>query len=67
MILLIFLSLISTSKLLHNYFNVLLIKGTSINVTVLTDPPGPIYSVASWIRFKCIYSDTILAPVVYEW
>lgn len=37
------------------------------NVTIVTDPPGPVYPAGTWIRFKCILNKLNQEPVLHEW
>ena len=40
---------------------------SGLNVTIVTDPPGPVYPAGTWIRFKCILNEVHQEPVLHEW
>ena len=36
-------------------------------VTIVTDPPGPVYPAGTLIRFKCLMKEYQEEPVTHEW
>ena len=50
-----------------NIFFLLVSFSADSTVTIVTDPPGPVYPAGILIRFKCLMKEYQKEPVTHEW